>query len=83
MQKGQLYGRENDMVIVMRGRQESKTHFLFIYLIDSKKAWHYSFEFVMISEAELIPLPFYTLKFLIFFNHHIISRIVSELRSVL
>lgn len=38
MQKGQMYGRENDMAIVMRGWQESEIHFLFIYFIDSKKA---------------------------------------------
>lgn len=52
MQNGQIYGRETDMVIVMRGWQESETHFLFLYFIDSKKVWYYSFESVMISKTE-------------------------------
>lgn len=51
-----MYGKENEGRIVMRAWQESETHFLFIYFIDSKKAWHYSFKSVMISKAELIPL---------------------------
>lgn len=63
MQNSQMYGRKNDIVIVMRGWQESETHFLFIYLIDSKKAWHYWFESVMISKAELIPLNSENLDF--------------------
>lgn len=51
-----MYARENDVVIVMRDWQESQTHFLFIYLVDSEKAWHYSFESVVISKAELTSL---------------------------
>lgn len=81
MQNGQMYGRENEGRIVMSAWQESETHFLFIYFIDSKKAWHYSFKSVMISKAELIPLDSEIPDIL---NHYVIIPIIaSELSIVL
>lgn len=42
--------------------------YLCIYFALHKKAWHYPFEPVMISKAELISLPFWSLKTLIIFQ---------------
>lgn len=75
-------GRENDVVIVTRGWQENKTQFTYlfifylcIYFALHKKAWHYPFEPVMISKAELISLPFWSLKTLIIFQSFFYIRI--------